>query len=79
MSKGVAITGMGIISAIGNTVAENYQSLITSQKGIDRISQIDTIHKNDIMVAEIDSDNATLEAKLGLPANNDYSRTTRHG
>ena len=79
MSKGVAITGMGIISAIGDTVAENYQSLITGQKGIGRISQIDTIHKDAIMVAEIDSTNATLEAKLGLSNDNDYSRTTLLG
>lgn len=79
MGKGVAITGMGIISAIGNTVAENYQSLISGQKGIGRISQIDTIHKDDIMVAEIDSTNATLEAELGLPTDNDYSRTTLLG
>ncbi len=79
MNKGVAITGMGIISAIGNTVTENYQSLISGQKGIDRISQIDTIHKDDIMVAEINSNNATLESKLGLPADNNYSRTTLLG
>ena len=33
MSKGVAITGMGIISAIGNNVAENYEALIAEKKG----------------------------------------------
>ncbi|MGY0391037.1 beta-ketoacyl-[acyl-carrier-protein] synthase family protein [Bizionia sp. KMM 8389] len=76
MSQGVAITGMGIISAIGNNVAENYDALISKQKGIKRISKIDTIHKNDIMVGEINYSNKELEALLGLPPENNYSRTS---
>ena len=40
MNKGVAITGMGIISAIGNNVTENYKSLIDRNKGISKISKI---------------------------------------
>ena len=66
MSKGVAITGMGIISAIGHNVVENYQSLVAGKKGISRISQIDTIHKDDIMVAEIAYTNSELENIIGL-------------
>lgn len=75
MSKGVAITGIGIISAIGNNVAENYQSLITEKKGISRISKIQTIHKNDIMVGEIDYTNQEFEKLLNIPSDNNYSRT----
>ncbi|WP_250433803.1 beta-ketoacyl-[acyl-carrier-protein] synthase family protein [Hanstruepera flava] len=75
MSKGVAITGMGIISAIGNNVAENYQSLISETKGISRISKIETTHQNDIMVGEIDYTNQELEDLLGLTPDNNYSRT----
>ena len=67
MSKGVAITGMGIISAIGNTVSENYTSLIEGRKGISKISKIETIHKDDIMVGEINFTNKELEQQLGLP------------
>jgi len=37
MTKGVAITGMGIISSIGNSVEENYNSLIENKIGISRI------------------------------------------
>ena len=71
MGKGVAITGMGIISAIGNNVAENYQSLIAEKKGVSRISKIQTIHKNAIMVGEIDYTNQELEQALNLsPENN---------
>ena len=78
MTKGVAITGMGIISAIGNNVAENYASLIAGKGGISRISQIDTIHRDEIMVGEIADTNAILEKQLGF-AENEVSRTVLIG
>ena len=78
MTKGVAITGMGIISAIGNNVAENYAALITGKIGISKISQIETIHKNDIMVGEIADTNAVLEKRLDF-AENEVSRTVLIG
>ncbi|WP_291864469.1 beta-ketoacyl-[acyl-carrier-protein] synthase family protein [Maribacter sp.] len=79
MEKGVAITGMGIISAIGNNVEENYNSLISCNKGISRISKIDTIHKDAIMVGEINFTNQELEEQLGLSPDNNYSRTALLG
>ncbi len=50
MNKGVAITGMGIISAIGNSVEENFNALINGQKAITTIANIDTVHKHVMMV-----------------------------
>ncbi|AEH01931.1 beta-ketoacyl synthase [Lacinutrix sp. 5H-3-7-4] len=79
MSKGVAITGMGIISAIGNNVAENYQSLIDEKKGITKVEKIDTIHRDVIMVGEIATTNKAFEKQLGLDKNNNYSRTALLG
>lgn len=79
MSKGVAITGMGIISAIGNNVEENYQALINGEKGITRVSKIQTIHKDAIMVGEIDFTNQEFEQQLGLSEDNNYSRTALLG
>ena len=79
MSKGVAITGMGIISAIGNNVAENYLSLIAGKSGISRISKIDTIHRNSIMVGEIGFTNKELEEMLALDPDNNFSRTALLG
>ncbi|MEO9891961.1 beta-ketoacyl-[acyl-carrier-protein] synthase family protein [Aurantibacter sp.] len=78
MSQGVAITGIGIISAIGNNVAENYASLISGKIGISKISQINTVHKNDIMVGEIATQNDELEKILNLDSNA-YSRTPMIG
>jgi 3-oxoacyl-[acyl-carrier-protein] synthase II len=79
MRKGIAITGMGIMSSIGNTVEENYLSLITGKKGISKCSKITTNHVNDIMVGEIPFTNEELEQQLGLDSNNNYSRTALIG
>ncbi|WP_339713622.1 beta-ketoacyl-[acyl-carrier-protein] synthase family protein [uncultured Kriegella sp.] len=79
MNKGVAITGMGIISAIGNNVEENYNALISGKTGVSKISKITTIHKDAIKVGEIDLTNAQLEEQLGLTPENNYSRTALLG
>lgn len=75
MSKGVAITGMGIISSIGNTVEENFQSLVEKTPRISRIKNIETIHKDQIMVGEIKATDNELVNILNLPESNNYSRT----
>lgn len=79
MSKGVAITGMGIVSAIGNNVPENYLSLVQKRSGLGNIQKIETRHKNDIMLGEVSYTNAELEQLLDLPKNNNYSRTALLG
>jgi 3-oxoacyl-[acyl-carrier-protein] synthase II len=79
MLKGVAITGMGIISAIGNNVEENYDSLVQKKSGISRISKIDTIHANEILVGEISDSNQNLIDQLGLSSDNNYGRTAMLG
>lgn len=79
MSKGVAITGMGIISAIGNNVAENYNALINEKRGISRVENIETIHRNEIMVGEVKFSNDELISQLSLPSENNYSRTALLG
>lgn len=79
MGQGVAITGMGIISAIGNNVAENYASLIHEKKGISRIQKIDTIHRSEIMVGEIETTNDQFIKQLHLSEDNNYCRTALLG
>lgn len=75
----VAITGMGIISSIGKTVEENYNALITGQKGISSIENFHTVHKDVIKVGEIKLTNPQLEQLLGLTPDNNYSRTAMLG
>ncbi|MDC7994690.1 beta-ketoacyl-[acyl-carrier-protein] synthase family protein [Altibacter sp. HG106] len=79
MNQGVAITGMGIISAIGNDVASNYRSLLSGTTGVQRVSKIDTIHRDAIWVGEIEHSNAQLEAALKLPKDHNYTRTAMLG
>lgn len=74
MNKGVAITGIGIISAIGKNAAENYNSLVSERVGISKITHINTIHSNEIMVGEIKTTNNEFEQQLGL-SENSYSRS----
>ena len=78
MSK-VAITGMGIISAIGNSVEENLNALLNGVSGISTIENIDTIHSNSIKVGEIKMTNLELSRLLDLPADNNFSRTALLG
>lgn len=79
MGKGVAVTGMGIISSIGNNVSENYNALLSGKIGITRLDNIETIHREEIMVGEIKFTNEELIAQLNLPPENNYSRTAMIG
>jgi 3-oxoacyl-[acyl-carrier-protein] synthase-1 len=77
--KGIAITGMGIISSIGNSVEENYISLIENKIGISKIQNIPTVHADVIKVGEIKKTNEELVAELQLSENNNFSRTAMIG
>ncbi len=77
--KGVAITGMGIISAIGNSVEENYVSLVNNKMGISEIENISTIHAAVIKVGEIKKSNQVLAKELHLTEDNNFSRTAMLG
>ena len=79
MRKGVSITGMGIISSIGNSVDENLVSLINSKTAITTIENISTVHVDVIKVGEIKKTNQELANELQLSADNNFSRTTMIG
>ncbi len=79
LEKRVAITGMGIISSIGNNIEENLHALLNLKKGIAPIVNIKTHHKNHIKVGEILQTNKELADLLNLPENNNFSRTALLG
>ncbi len=70
---------MGIISAIGDTVGQNYSSLIHLKHGISRVENIDTIHKDAIKVGEIKKSNQELANYLNLPLGHNFPRTSMLG
>ncbi|MFO7720346.1 MAG: beta-ketoacyl-[acyl-carrier-protein] synthase family protein, partial [Gillisia sp.] len=73
MEKGIAITGMGIISSIGNNVEENYSALCAKQHGISFPEILKTRHTN-LPVGEIKISNEDLAKKLSLPKNHTFTR-----
>lgn len=77
--KGVAITGIGIISAIGNTIEENKQALLSSVSGIGDLTYIKSKRASHIKVGEVKYSNEVLIELLGLPKDNNFTRTALLG
>lgn len=75
MSKGIGITGMGIVSAIGLSVTENLFSLGQSQSGISRLDNFATRHRDHVLVGEIKLSNSELEDQIGLQKGHSVTRT----
>ena len=78
MIKGVAVTGMGIISAIGNGVEDNFRALINSKHGLSFPEILKTNHSN-LPVGEIKIANNELENSLNLPNNHSFTRAALLG
>lgn len=69
----VYIAGIGVISAIGNNVAENLASLKAGRPGMAPIQRLNSIHSGKLPVAEVKLTNEELCDQLKMP---DYiSRT----
>jgi len=76
MENRVFVTGMGIISAIGNNLEENFDSLINKQHGISKLDILKTVHQDELLCGEIKLTNNDLLKRLDLPESNTYARTT---
>jgi 3-oxoacyl-[acyl-carrier-protein] synthase-1 len=79
MSQKIAITGMGIISSIGNNVEENLQSLQSGRHGISDIELFETRHAGNIKTGEIKLSNEKLIEKLQLKDVRNATRTALLG
>ena len=66
MSKDVFVAGVGMISAIGNNVAECLNALQNEQAGIGAMQNLNSIHRQRIPVAEVKMNNKSLAQKTGL-------------
>ncbi len=72
------ITGLGIISAIGDNTEQNLQSLLNKKSGISKIELLDTVHKDDFVAGEIKHTNEELSKLLNIEYL-DYPRATLLG
>ena len=79
MPRGVAITGMGIVSSIGLSVEENFQSLIERKTGISRLANFSSKHADHIKVGEIKHTDQELSQFLGLGSAHSFTRTSLLG
>ena len=66
MSSSVFVAGLGIISAIGNNIAECLSALEHEQAGMGDITYLETIHRQKIPVAEVKLSNEKLAVLSGL-------------
>lgn len=67
MSDPVFIAGLGVISAIGNNVAENLDALQNSRAGMGSMVYLNSVHSGRVPVAEIKLSNEELANRSGLP------------
>jgi 3-oxoacyl-[acyl-carrier-protein] synthase II len=75
LSQRVYITGLGMISALGNTVSEGLLSLSQSKTGIGKINHLTTRYKDEFLAGEINLSNKDL-ADLVKDSNPEYNRNT---
>lgn len=73
MSAAVHIAGLGVISGIGNNVAEHLAAFEQYHAGMGDITMMDTIHHGELPVSEVKLDNKQLAEMTGLSP--DISRT----
>jgi len=69
----VYISGLGVISAIGNNVAENLDALVSGKAGMQTMQRLQSAHKDTLPVAEVRLSNEALASLAGLPE--EISRT----
>ncbi len=67
MNAPVFVAGTGIISAIGNNVAECLDALENGRAGIDHMHYLDSVHRGRLPVAEVKLSNDELSILSGLP------------
>ncbi|MCM4158826.1 beta-ketoacyl-[acyl-carrier-protein] synthase family protein [Antarcticibacterium flavum] len=73
MTKGVAVTGMGIVSALGMGVDTNLKALLAGNSGICYPTILETAHSN-LPVGEIKVTDKDLAMQLKLPQDHTLTR-----
>lgn len=79
MSERIYITGAGIISSVGLNYSEVLSCLKSSKSGIGRLTLLDSVHQNEIPVAEVKATNEELMELAGIPGKGVFSRTSLLG
>jgi len=75
----IYISGIGVISGIGNNVPETLASLEKSRSGISELENIRSRHKEIVPVGEVKKTNEELTAMCGLTPDHQSTRTALLG
>ena len=78
MDKPVYITGMGIISAIGNSRAETERALLEKRSGVQTLRLLPSVHQ-DLPCGEVKLSNEELRLRLHIPTDKGCNRTALLG
>jgi 3-oxoacyl-(acyl-carrier-protein) synthase len=79
MPARVFVTGLGLISGLGNNLQENLASLLSSESGIGKIRFLDTHLKDEIPVSEVKLPNPELFRLAGITRAEGYTRNALLG
>ncbi|MBG9376664.1 beta-ketoacyl-[acyl-carrier-protein] synthase family protein [Panacibacter sp. DH6] len=66
MNSGVFVAGTGVVSAIGNNVAEHLLALEHGNAGMGNMTLLDSVHRSSLPVAEVKLSNKELAKRTGL-------------
>lgn len=72
----VCVTGMGVISALGNNLFENHTSLLLGKAGIGKAQYFDSYYTDILPFGEVNLSNDILKQNLGLTKETGYTRTS---
>lgn len=81
MCSDIYITGIGVISAIGNNVEQCLQSLLAEKSGIAKSNYLETVHRDEFLLGEVKLSNDELYESLGIAVSlrKHYTRTALLG
>ena len=79
MPSRIFVTGLGLISGLGNNVQENFDSLLLLRSGIGPIRHIETSLKAELVVSEVARTSRELTLDAGLTGAQAYTRNALLG
>ncbi len=71
----IVVTGMGVISAIGNNVSENHSSLQNGVSGIGKAQFLNSKYANELLFGEVKLSNDALRSQLNVSNLKGITRT----
>jgi 3-oxoacyl-(acyl-carrier-protein) synthase len=79
MSRRVFITGYGIITSIGRSASENFNSLVQRNSGFGELNFLETIHQKTLPSCEIKLHDDELRDAAGVRSGSGFTRTSLLG